>query len=380
MNNRLGMATRTWTVLTVGASVGLATAFLSAGCSSTESNGGAQTGGGGSTSTDSGSGGASQSSTATNSTAAGGTSSGGASSGVGSSSATGGSVATGPGVWATIKVELTPKTGTSEAYTSVEAFGKDAAPLPDLFTTTKTVGDCKLLEPKYVACLSPKCAASVETCVADDTCKKTPASAGMGNLTFSGLTLQSGSTDSFSVSPINNTYVAAGSTGVAYPPCTPGKEVSVTGGADDATKFAVKAGCIDPLTVTGADPIPFKPGEVTKLTWQAPSVSGSRMMVRIDISHHGGLKGLIVCDAADNGSLSVDGTLVTGLIQLGTAGFPVARLTRINTATSAAGSGTATINVQSWVERSLEIPGVVSCSTEMPCPSGQTCTAFKCEG
>ncbi len=299
------------------------------------------------------------------------------SSSVGGAVGVGGTVATGPGVWATINVNLINAADTVPAHSTIGAFGKDSAPLPDLFKTTKTVGDCKLLEPVYVLCDAPACA-STETCVATNKCQKTPQAVAMGDLKFGGLTLQTGGT-ALTLSPVNTSYQAAGDTAIDHPPCVAGGEVTVIGGADAATAFSVKTACIDTLAVTGADPVPFEPNKAAQFTWTAPTAGTARMAVRIDISHHGGLKGLIVCDTADTGSIQVDASLVTGLIGLGTAGYPVARLTRISTVTAAAGSGTATLSIQSPVERPLAIPGVTSCADATECPTGKACTAYKCQ-
>jgi hypothetical protein len=369
MQIRKPMDTRALPFLALVVSFAMAGAATTlAGCSSTESNSNSQSGGasstepgaeGGASTTASARGGASNSSVAA----------------TGSATATGGATATGPGVWAVLNVNMIPAAGESEAYATAEGFGKDSAPLPELFKTTATSGACKLLEPTYPLC-DPKCADG-NTCIGEDQCAHTPAAVDMGSLVFGGLALKSGSGD-LTVAPINKTYQDSS---LAYPPCGPGKDVSVSGGADASTKFTLKAQCIDPIEITGADPLPFKPGEAAQITWKAPTVTltNSRMLVRIDISHHGGLKGLIVCDTADTGSVSVDGQLISKLVQLGTAGFPVAKLTRVSTGTGAAGAGTATLTVQSAKERDLEIPGVVSCTTEKPCPSPQVCKAYKCE-
>jgi hypothetical protein len=271
---------------------------------------------------------------------------------------------------------MVPTVGGVEAHTNVGAFAKDAAPLPDQFIVTKTVGDCKLLEPTSATC--SKACATTETCVAKDTCQKNPGSVAMGSLKFTGLELKAGGTE-FTLSPIATTYQAAGATEVTYPGCNAGQNVSVSGGADAATTFNLTTTCIDPLVVTGSSPLPFESGRVAQLSWTRQSTGTARVAVRIDISHHGGLKGLITCDTADSGSLEVDATLVTGLIALGTAGYPVVKLTRTSSASAAAGSGKATLSLQSVVEVPLSIPGVVSCEDDSGCTSGQTCTSLKCQ-
>jgi hypothetical protein len=70
-------------------------------------------------------------------------------------------------------------------------------------------------------------------------------------------------------------------------------------------------------------PIPMAKGKPLPVRWQAsgrPELA--RVEIDVEISHHGGFKGRITCDAADSGSLDVPATLVTKLIDLG---WPVFR-------------------------------------------------------
>lgn len=378
MRTRSGINMTKSTALVIGAGVSLALSAVLAGCTESESggggNGGATTATGGAASTNAGGSSNSSAGGATTST-----SSSGGSTNAGGATASGGATATGPGVWATINVELVAEDAVAAAHTNMGAFGKDAAPIPDSFKPTKEVGACKLLEPNYVLCDAPKCTNS-ETCVATDRCQTNPAPTTLGDLTVKGLKLKDGGGTEFTLSPVGTSYQAAGATAVDYPPCTVGQEISVSGGAEAATKFSVKSSCIDTLVVPNATTeVPFEAGKAAQFSWTAAAGGNSRVTVRIDISHHGGLKGLIVCDAPDTGSLQVDASLVTGLIGLGTAGFPVARVTRTALGTAPAGSGAVTLNVFSWVELSLAIPGVKSCSSDAECATGQTCTSLKCQ-
>jgi hypothetical protein len=133
------------------------------------------------------------------------------------------------------------------------------------------------------------------------------------------------------------------------------------------------------VVVTNALPLAFEGGKATTFTWTPASGGNSRIAIEIDVSHHGGLKGLIRCDVPDTGTATVDGTLATQLIGWGTAGFPDASLTRHSIDTAAVGSGTATLDVKSTTTIALQVPGVTSCSDTLPCPTGQTCTSSKCQ-
>lgn len=210
-----------------------------------------------------------------------------------------------------------------------------------------------------------------------------PTAISMGTLTVEGLKLASGSTDPFTLTPINNSYESAGSTDLDINPCAAGDEVKVSGGADDGPKFEVKSSCIERLKITSTNPHPFEPDKATTITWEPPSVTGkSRVTARFDISHHGGLGGIIFCDTDDDGSLEVDGSLVSGLISFGTAGYPIVLLTRVSSAKVSAGAGEVTFNVQSKIEKDLKIPGIDSCANDGECANssaGPVCsTGRKC--
>jgi Cys-rich repeat protein len=119
-------------------------------------------------------------------------------------------------------------------------------------------------------------------------------------------------------------------------------------------------------------------GQAMALSWTPQGSAGkSRIQVKVEISHHGGAKGAINCDVEDTGSLSVAASLVTGLINLGVAGFPTVTLNRVSTGSTDITPGRVDLLVVQTVQRFLTIPGVVSCNTNADCPTGQTCTTTK---
>jgi hypothetical protein len=125
------------------------------------------------------------------------------------------------------------------------------------------------------------------------------------------------------------------------------------------------------------DPLRFARDSSLELSWTPPAdPSQSRIHVRVDISHHGGQKGEIVCDAPDTGSLQIPARLTAGLIDLGVAGYPGLEIVREASASTAAGRGSIELAVTSLVTIELEIPGLVSCDdpgTPAGCPDGQEC-------
>ena len=93
----------------------------------------------------------------------------------------------------------------------------------------------------------------------------------------------------------------------------------------------------------------------------------------LDLSHHGGSKGKVLCDTADSGSLTVSATLMTTLMALGVTGFPRAYVSRGLIGTTAVGSGQAQLKVYSDADFVAEIPGLISCETDADCTAPETC-------
>jgi hypothetical protein len=89
---------------------------------------------------------------------------------------------------------------------------------------------------------------------------------------------------------------------------------------------------------------------------------------------------MITCDVPDSGSLTIPAPLVTDLIALGVAGFPTVNLTRLDSDATTISVGRVELLVSSSVSKSVEIPGLISCSEQLPCPDDMTCTIErKCE-
>jgi hypothetical protein len=127
------------------------------------------------------------------------------------------------------------------------------------------------------------------------------------------------------------------------------------------------------------DTLPLADGQDATLLWEPKGSAGSStVFAQVDISHHGGLKGVIECEGADDGQLVIAGSLVTQLKALGMSGFPTIELTRF------VSGGHPDLNIElrleSRVVRPVSIPGIVSCVEDADCPTAQTCQQdFKCQ-
>ena len=86
---------------------------------------------------------------------------------------------------------------------------------------------------------------------------------------------------------------------------------------------------------------------------------------------------LIRCTVDDNGSFSVPQTLVSGLVDLGVAGFPTVMITRRSRGSTEADPGRVDLDVFATVVLDLNIPGTISCNDTQDCVNAglTTCQA-----
>jgi hypothetical protein len=257
----------------------------------------------------------------------------------------------------------------SAAMTSIIGKVNDGpTPSPAAWKQESEANGCKLYTPRVLFC-DPACDRSA-VCVDDDMCAAYPKTAAVGAVTLTGV----GSGDVV-MDPVAGNYQPKAGTSVPFPPCSEGGTITLaaTGGGNAA--FTLTARCIAPLDFKG--PVALVDGQPLVLTWTASGQPDlARVLVKLDISHHGGAKGKIECDVPDTGMLTIPAEMTDALVDLGVAGFPSVQLTRRST--SAAGSGATKnviLNVSSPVERAVTIAGLTSCTEASECPDGQTCRA-----
>jgi hypothetical protein len=242
---------------------------------------------------------------------------------------------------------------------------------PTAWKKTIEEDDCFVQVPGTFGC-APACA-SGEQCVAD-VCVVEPSPVGVGKILVSGV-LTEGGADPFEMSPQNpttNAYNAYGANKLKYPPFDEGAAISFAAEGGVFEPFSINARGIRALELTVQGAQPFVPGEPTELTWVAGDQAIARILVTVDISHHGGTKGEIRCETSDDGAMEIPGALVSELVELGVAGFPLVYVERRQTRVANVQGGHVDLNLLSRAERFLEIPGLVSCSGGT-CADGQMC-------
>jgi hypothetical protein len=276
-------------------------------------------------------------------------------------------------------VNLVEGTSFSDPFASVVGRVTDG-PTPSVLAwdTTATSGACKLLVPRAPFC-DPGCGSS-HACLDEggtSVCKPYPKALNVGTVTLTGLKTTSGAT-SITMSPILLTYQPTAGTVFQFPPFAEGDAVTVSASGDTVGAFTLSAKAIKPLAPL-FDSIILADNQAVTLQWAPKGGTGSSTVsAQVDISHHGGLKGIIACEGPDDGQLTIAATLVNQLKALGIAGFPTVELARH--ASGARGDMSVDLWIESRVTRAVSIPGLVSCFDDEDCPSGQTCQQdFKCQ-
>jgi hypothetical protein len=269
-----------------------------------------------------------------------------------------------------VQLKAADPTINAPAYTAVAGRVADG-PRPNtvIMKVVEEAGGCRLRTPRVPFC-NTACG-SESVCGDDDKCLPYPKAQNLGLVRVKGL-----GAGEFSMEPINGNYQPSASVMLPNPPCPEGAPIELQTAGGAYPSFTLKAKGITALAVAGSGAIPLTSDQPLKLQWTAPGdASFSRVLVRVDISHHGGLKGEIECDVPDTGTLEIPGTMVGKLIALGTAGFPTVYLTRASTGYAVIQPGRVTLEVSSSVERPLEIDGIVSCNDTVDCPAGKICQA-----
>src|SRR3954470_4048533 len=281
----------------------------------------------------------------------------GSNSGAGKSGADGGEAGGGSmQVVGTFQVQvLADDTDPATGMTKVVGQVSDG-PVPSnvVWTVAKTEGGCRLETPTV-----PFCAAGcgAEVCVADDVCQGYPVAHSVGAVTLKGVKLAGGGAE-LALKEIAHNYQPVAGTTLLYPPFGPDDDVTLHADGGDYAAFELSAKGVDPLAFTSTD-FELEDGKPLVLAWKAaPDPKSSQMYVKVDISHHGGIKGIIECDVDDSGSLTISAAMISQLLGLGVAGFPSVVAMRQSTDTAQIAPGRVLLEVSARAEHYLTVKGV----------------------
>ena len=138
---------------------------------------------------------------------------------------------------------------------------------------------------------------------------------------------------------------------------------------------------IEPLKAVAGQTLNVEKDKPLTIKWVTPPANGAgRVHLQMDIAHHGGVAAEIHCDLPDTGSVTIPAPLITALIDKGAFGFPMVSLARRSTDSATVGPGCVEFNVAASIDLSLNVDGVVSCTTDAECPATQICLTpgYKC--
>jgi hypothetical protein len=246
-----------------------------------------------------------------------------------------------------------------------------------VWTLLDKSGKCELTQPQAPFC-DPTCA-SGSKCVGTNKCVETPVEQDVGAVTVVGLKLSANDATEFAVNVQSENKKLYQKTGIAYPACAAGDTLSLSAEGKTYEAFSMETTCIDPLEMTVGETVPLRKGETTTLTWTPPAKSdASKILIEVDISHHGGQTGQINCEVDDNGSFDLPEELTTRLIELGYAGFPDISVTRVASGSADIEPGRVDfVMTSSVVLYNIDL-GVTSCTgddteDDPECGAGQKC-------
>jgi hypothetical protein len=204
-------------------------------------------------------------------------------------------------------------------------------------------------------------------CAGANKCVAEPATQDLGTVTFSGLGAP------VSLMLANFQYSGSLAAEAPYPPFASEAEVRVQTGGGKYDAFTLAGRGLEPLEFAGTG-LRVARGQPLAVSWKAPAKAGStRVHLKLDIAHHGGISARLECDVADNGSTTIPAVLINQLMDRGVAGFPLLSLTRQTADSTTIAPGCVDFVVASEEARDIEVEGVVSCNQEHPCPAGKIC-------
>jgi Cys-rich repeat protein len=272
-------------------------------------------------------------------------------------------------LYGSITVTLREATEVTSAYSLISGtLYNGPKPNPEPLEIVAEGDGCRLRRALHPFCAESCGSAAV--CVDTDTCLPYPEPQNVGNIRIDGLDRVDGERVTMEPYVPNFFYQ---SDKLPYPPCSEGASLQL-----EATAFTAMAPCVAPLRVASSTPVAVRRDQPVTLHWQqAETEQLAKIGILLDISHHGGKRGDVLCEVDDTGSHSISASLVNALIDLGLAGFPSVTLTRFVRQPSSLTS--VDFVVQSSVTRPVDT-GVQSCLQDADCPNGETCdrTAVIC--
>ena len=267
-----------------------------------------------------------------------------------------------------VQDDMDPTTGSTSVIGKVS---DGPSPSAVIWEVAQEDGDCRLEKPRVPFC-DGGCGSDV--CVEDGVCQPYATGHAVGEVKLSGVNSMGGGSE-LVLKEIAKSYQPPAGTMFAYPPFAEGDPITVHAAGGDYAAFDLGAKGVAPVAFS-SDDFELEEGKALALTWNGSTdPKAARVRIKLDISHHGGSRGQIECDADDSGALTISAALMSELIGLGVAGFPSVILTRVSTGSARIAVGRVELAVSSKVERIVTVAGFESCTEDADCLDGKTCQA-----
>jgi hypothetical protein len=228
-----------------------------------------------------------------------------------------------------------------------------------------TEGACTFYEPPSLFC-DPACEVGM-TCGPNGVCQAQAEAVSVGVVSVTGM---KGDVEMTAQPPVFF-YTNLGT--LEHPGFDEGDHlVLVAEGEAAVDAFALDAYGVTQI-VTAADSVSLETDVPIALSWTAPGVAGSEVVVDLNIAQHGGNPGWIECVVPDTGEFTMPVALTNQLLAAGFSGFPSLVMTRRSIDSIDTAVGCVQWSAQSVEVLQVEIDGLISCSTSEDCPDPQTC-------
>lgn len=251
------------------------------------------------------------------------------------------------------------------SYTAVSGSVSNGVIPGNVPVEAQTEGACTLLTPRTLAC-DPPCTTTEVTCNIDGTCIPTPLQYSVGTVTITGMN----TAVSMEPNAINFSYNE--NIRDPYPAFDEGAELVLSAAGGDTSPFSLNAKGVAVMETAMTSVVVDRDTPVA-LNWTPGNTPDAHVHIRLNVTAHGTHTGAVECVVPDTGSYEIPAGIVTELINLGLAGWPLLEIARRSTGTAAVEGGCVELRVFSQASIPVEIPGITSCSDDEDCPDGQTC-------
>ncbi|HUS65203.1 MAG TPA: hypothetical protein VMZ28_11700 [Kofleriaceae bacterium] len=225
-------------------------------------------------------------------------------------------------------------------------------------------GECRVLRSPALFC-DPACEVG-STCSQEGTCVPLPVRLSAGEVAISGLSA------AVTMAARAPDYSYTNPEPLPDPAFAPGADIQLHAQGDDVAAFDLAGVGVAPIAGAPAE-LAVAEGEPLEVTWDLDGV-GARMRVLLDFAQHGGPHIFIDCDFADTeGVATVPAELLQELLDSEVSGFPGAILTRHTVMSADLEPGCVDLEIATTASIPVEVPGVISCTDDEPCPDLQTC-------